>query len=909
MIIPGTKLGPYEITGAIGAGGMGEVYRAHDSKLGRDVAIKVLPETFANDAQRMARFQREAKVLASLNHPNIATIHGLEDSGGTHALVMELVEGPTLADRIKAGPIPVDESVRIAKQMADALEYAHERGIIHRDLKPANVKVTNDDAVKVLDFGLAKALEGDPSSIDISTSPTISRMATQAGVLLGTAAYMSPEQAKAKSVDRRADIWAFGCVLYEMLTGKQAFTGETATESLAAVIMKDPDWSQLPSKTPMRVRVLLQRCLQKDPKQRLRDIGDARISLEEVLSGTAEGTLALAPSPRPAERPWRMWLLSGIAGVLTLATALFAFLYFHQKAPTAQAMRFEIPVPEKFNAVGDVALSPDGRKLAFIGTSADGRSRLWVRSIDALDAQPLQGTEDAGGWPFWSPDSRFIVFRGGTSLKKIEASGGPPLALCDTENLLGGAWTRDDKIVFGTNSGLMRVAAAGGSPSPVTTDGTSATPSLLPDGRHFVYFHPSGGVAGRGIYVGTVDRTPQEQSTNKRLLADFSTVVYSPSSDPAVGYLLFVRGTTVAGAMGTLMAQPFDPRRLELIGEAVPIAEQVSNLRFSASATDVLVYATGSGPATIARGFIQGQLTWFDREGRVLGTVGDPGMYRNLALSPDGKRVAFNRVDPQNATATNLWLYEFARGVTTRFTFDSSWDDVPVWSPDGSHIAFGSNRGGQFDIYQKAANLAGADELLFKSGEDKVPNSWSPDARYLLFFSLGNPWQGWLLPLGGAMADRKPILIEDSKFNLAYGRFSPDGRWIAYTSDESGRSEIYVRPFDASSVKGLPSAGVTPVTGKWMVSNDGGTTPLWRHDGKELFYLSLDGQAMAVEVSTSGIFQAGVPKALFKVSTEVIFWDVSTDGKRFLMPEPSPTKPAAQPKFTVVLNWPSLFKK
>jgi eukaryotic-like serine/threonine-protein kinase len=907
----GTHLGPYEILSAIGAGGMGEVYRARDPKLGRDVAIKVLPEAFARDAERMARFQREAKVLASLSHPNIATIYGLEDSSSTRALVMELVEGPTLADRIKAGPIPVDEAVRIARQIADALEYAHERGIIHRDLKPANVKVTNDDAVKVLDFGLAKALEGDPSSIDISTSPTISRMATMQGVLLGTAAYMSPEQAKAKSVDRRADIWAFGCVLYEMLTGKQAFTGETVTDTLASVIKEEPDWKLLPAMTPMRVRVLLQRCLQKDPKQRLQAIGDARVSLDEVIAGAPEDAPSLAAVGRPAKRPWRMWLVSGVAGVSTLAAALLAFLYFHQKAPVAQAMRFEIPLPEKLDQTGDVALSPDGRKLAFIGTGADGQSRLWVRSVDALDAQPLQGTEGAGGWPFWSPDGRFIVFRSGSSLKKIEASGGPPLTLCDnTASLLGGAWTRDDKIVFGTSAGgIMQVSASGGAPFPITPGGTAATPSLLPDGHHFVYFRPLLG-SDSGIYVGLVDTKP-EQQPSKKLLADYSTVVYVPSSNPAFGHLLFVRGVTVAGASGTLMAQPFDARRLELAGEAVPIAEQVSNTAFSVSATDALVYLRGNqGAATGgSHGNIRGQLAWFDQQGKVLGTFGDPGVYRTLALSPDGKRVAFERADPQNLNIRNIWIYEFARGVTTRFTFDSGWDQAPVWSPDGSRIAFTSNQGGTFDVYQKASNLAGEEELVFKSSDVKQVHSWSPDGRFLLYYNVNAPQHLWLLPVGGG-TDRKPILVDHSQFNEVLGRFSPDGRWIAYASDESGKNEIYVRPVDLSSTAtGTAAANATPVTGKWMISKDGGNSALWRRDGKELFYLSSDGMAMAVAVSISGVFQAGVPKALFKVPADVTWWDISPDGKRFLMAAPSTVNASTPPKFTVVLNWPSLMKK
>jgi eukaryotic-like serine/threonine-protein kinase len=903
----GTHLGPYEILSAIGAGGMGEVYRARDPKLGRDVAIKVLPEAFARDTERMARFQREAKVLASLDHPNIATIHGLEESGGTRALVMQLVEGPTLADRIKAGPIPVDESVRIARQIADALEYAHERGIIHRDLKPANVKVTNDDAVKVLDFGLAKALEGDPSSIDISTSPTISRMATMQGVLLGTAAYMSPEQAKAKTVDRRADIWAFGCVLYEMLTGKQAFTGETVTDTLASIIKEEPDWKLLPTATPMRVRVLLQRCMQKDPKQRLRDIGDARISLDEVLSGAPDlapvGKVEAAAVPLWGRAlPWAV-----LAACLAIALVALIFIHFLEKphASAAHVQRFEISAPDKTIVGGSLALSPDGLKLAFIASGADGQPRVWVRSAETLEAQPLRGTEGATLWPIWSPDSRFVAF--GTTdgkLKKIEASGSPPVTLCDIRNgtVLGGAWGRDDKILFGSNSGVIQVSASGGSPSAITT-GTSGTPSLLPDGRHFVYLRPS-----TGIYVGSLGTKPEEQSS-KKLLTDSSPVAYAPSPESGVGYLVFVRGALTPGSPGTLMAQPFDPGRLELVGEAVPIAEQVSNLGFSVSDTDVLVYATGSQAPNVGgvRGTIQGQLTWFDRNGKVLGTVGDPGTYRTLSLSPDGKRVAFERTDTEK-NIRNIWLYDFARGVTTRFTVDSGLDTYPVWSPDGSHIAFASNRPGSsnYDLYQKDSNLAGSDELLFKSDELKFPTSWSPDGRFLLFFKAGSLADIWLLALGVG-ADRKPLPMEHSEFNQELARFSPDGRWIAYVSDESGRSQVYVRPFDGSHVMGSPSAAGAAVAGKWMISKDGGNSPLWRHDGKELFYLGLDGNAMAVDVNVRSAFQAGIPEVLFKVPNGVFFWDVSSDGKRFLMASPSTAN--AQRSFTLVLNWPSLLRK
>jgi len=905
LLATGSRLGPYEILAPIGAGGMGEVYRARDAKLGRDVALKVLPEAFARDAERMARFQREAKVLASLNHPNIASIYGLEDSGTTHALVMELVEGPTLADRIRSGPISIDEALRIAKQMCEAIEYAHDRGIVHRDLKPANVKVTSDDAVKILDFGLAKALEGDASSIDIATSPTISRMATQAGVLLGTAAYMSPEQAKGKAVDRRADIWGFGCVLYEMLTGKMAFRGESVTDTLAAVIKEDPDWSLLPPATPIRVRVLLQRCLQKDPKQRLQAIGDARISLDEVLLGAPDP--ALAGAAGISAPLWRRALPWAIAALLFVTLAPIAFIHFREKPPSAQAMRFEIPMPDKTNFGGALSVSPDGRKLAFIATDADGITHLLVRSLDSLQARPLDGTEGATGFPFWSPDSAYIVYGVGGKLMKIEGSGGPPQTLCDSPLVFSGVWRKDGKIDFFSSAEVLEVSAAGGPTSPVTNGGGFS--SLLPDGKHVVFSWGAPGAPDSGTYVASLDGAGGER-VRKKLLADESAVAYVPSLGTSTGYLLFVRGDSVAAGMGTLMAAPFDPGKLDLVGDPVPIAEQVSSASISTSETGVLVYWGGTGAgAGQSRGNIQGQLAWFDREGKVLGTMGEVGVYRSLALSPDGRQVAFERDDPQTRNR-DIWLYDFARGVTTRFTFDPGSDSNPQWSPDGSHIAFTSDPSGTFDLYQKASNLAGNDELVFKSSDGKVPSDWSHDGRYLVYYNNTLPDHVWALPMNGGAADRKPIQLTQSKFAEVAGRLSPNSRWIAYTSNESGTAEVYVRPFEPGTAGGSSSAAGAPVTGQWMVSKGGGGTPLWRGDGKELFYIGLNETAMAVDVETSGVFRAGIPKPLFKLPAGVVFWDVTSDGKRFILPLPSAAN-AANPAnpLTVVLNWQAELKK
>jgi eukaryotic-like serine/threonine-protein kinase len=895
----GAKLGPYEILAAIGAGGMGEVYRARDPKLGRDVALKVLPEAFARDAERMARFQREAKVLASLDHPNIASIYGLEDSGATHALVMALIEGPTLADGVRSGPIAINETLRIAKQICEALEYAHERGIVHRDLKPANVKVTNDDAVKVLDFGLAKAIEGDAASIDISTSPTMSRMATLAGVLLGTAAYMSPEQAKGKSVDRRADIWAFGCVLYEMLTGKMAFSGETVTDTLAAVIMKDPDWSLLPPATPIRVRVLLQRCLQKDPKQRLQAIGDARISLDDVLSGAADP--ALAGSPRVIAPLWRRALPWAVAVLLfVLLAPPLAFLYFRE-APHAAAepVRFEISPPARVTATF-FAISPDGRQLAFAAAGSDGVTSLWIRPLGSLDARRLAGSESTQVPTFfWSADSRYIALGDGGKLRTIDVSGGAAETLCEISGIiLGGSWNRDGVIIFGTtNTGLMRVSANGGPASPLTTLDASRgeafhdLPQFLPDGRHFIYQSFSGKLGNLPVYVGSLNSKPEEQGS-KEILSAESEAIYVPSSGGS-GQLLFVRD-------GTLMAQPFDPQRLELSGAPVTVASQVAGFRnygaFSASTNGLLVYVTGGAGTTF-------QPTWFDRQGKVLGTVGEPGDLVSLSLSPDGRGAAVSRVD----SGVTIWLLDFSRSTSERFTFGSAIAADGIWSPDGNSIIFASNPSGPSDLYQKPASSASDEGLLLKSSENKTPTDWSRDGRFLLY-TVEDPKTArealWVLPLGG---DKKPFPFLHTEFDNDYGRFSPNGRWVAYQSDESGRNEIYVRTFTPDSPTAASDAG-----GKWLISTEGGSEPRWGEDGKELYYLAADGKLMSVDIATNPVIQAGVPKALFQTPLPPRMgvresWDLTPDGKRFLFL--APVGPSGEVSFTVVLNWQAGLKK
>ena len=863
-------MGSYEILAPIGAGGMGEVYRARDTKLGRDVAIKVLPGRFARDADRLARFQREAKLLAALNHPNIASIYGLEDSDSTRGLVMELAEGPALTDRIRQGPIPVDEALPIARHICDALEYAHEKGIVHRDLKPANVKVSADDNVKILDFGLAKAMESNPSAADIANSPTLSQMATQTGVLLGTAAYMSPEQARGKPVDRRADIWAFGCVLYEMLSGHRAFQGETITDTLAAIMRAEPDWALLPQATPMRVRVLLQRSLQKDPKQRLRDIGDARIALDEVLSG--------APDP-----------LLDVRG--------------RSQAPSA-LMRLEISLPAEtvLGSTGVFAISPDGCHLAFAAHGADSVARLWVRSLDSLDARPLYGSEAQVFPPFfWSADSRFIAFGSFGKLKKIDVAGGPPQTLCDSPGLVvGGAWNRDGTILFGqAPGGLFRVSQNGGEALPVTLLDPSrketwhAQPSFLPDGRHFIYLRGSAVSDNAGLYVGSLDSKPEDQDS-RLLVSTHLGATYVPPVGTGMGQLLFVRDAS-------LIAQSFDDERLVLTGEPVSLAKQIGSLLtngfFSASANGVLVYRTGGRTS---------QLTWFDQKGKRLGTVGDAGYYVSVAVSLDGSRAVVGRPDHQTARL-GLWLMDLTRGTSTRFTSGPSISPVGIWSPDGTRIILGSGLSGNYDLYWKRTSGGKEEELLLASDQAKRPRSCSPDGRFLLYSTTDAETRKnelWLLPLEG---EKKPIPFVRTQFNNDEGQFSPDGRWVAYVSDESSRDEVYVRTFSRS-----PNGTISDDEGTSLISTGGGIEPRWSGDGKTLYYLAPDGTLMAVEVGSEQACRAAVPKALFQTPQHLgggplrQSWSVTPDGKRFLFVVR--TEQGSAP-FNVVLNWQEALKR
>ncbi|MGB6198296.1 MAG: protein kinase, partial [Candidatus Acidiferrales bacterium] len=708
----GTKLGPYEIAGAIGAGGMGEVYRARDARLGRDVAVKVLPEAFARDAEKLSRFQREAKMLAALNHPNIASIYGFEDSGNVHALVMELVEGPTLADRIARGAIPIEEALPIAKQIAEGVEYAHERGIVHRDLKPANIKLADNDAVKILDFGLAKAMDADASHGDISSSPTISRLATQAGIILGTAAYMSPEQAKGKAVDRRTDIWAFGCVLYEMLTGKMAFSGETITETLAAVIREEPDWLLLPPDTPSAIRHLLARCLKKDVRQRLQSIGDARIAIEEVLSGAPVQAESSSPIVEHAKRgnviAWSAAILFAL-----VAAGLGAWIATRPLPEEQPQVLAYIPPPEGASYrdvgfdLGLVVVSPDGKQLAFSAEDDNGITKLWVRPLSSGQATPVAGTEEAAG-PFWSPDGVSVGFFAGNKMKTVDLETGNIQVLADAHCDFRGAWSKAGIILFTPDcSGpLNEISSSGGSPRPVAKldegERRQINPTFLPGGRTFLY-QSQGMAFSQSIWAASLD------SNEKRLVLDDAE-----SPEFASGYLLCVRGDE------HVFAQQFDPASDTLTGKPIPLAESHG---FSVSENGVLAYQGGSA---------ESRPEWFDPMGNSLGTIGDVGFYDGVKISPDGTRVLANVEDSQS-DATDLWSFPAAGGVGTRLTYGPGAKRFSVLSTDGKYIAYSCRPNGKPAICRKPADGSGAEEIVSTfTSELAAPSvsDWSPDGRY-----------------------------------------------------------------------------------------------------------------------------------------------------------------------------------
>ena len=876
-LAPGTKIGPYEIVAPLGAGGMGEVYRATDTKLGRQVALKVLPAAFANDADRMARFAREAQVLAALNHPNIAAIYGIED----RAIVMELVEGKDLA-----GPLPIAEALPIAKQICEALEAAHEKGIVHRDLKPANIKITPQGVVKVLDFGLAKAAAEGPA--DISNSPTMSDAMTNAGMILGTAAYMSPEQARGLTVDRRADIWAFGVVLLEVLTGKRAYTGDTVADTLAAVIKEAPPLNGLPADTPQPVRTLIRRCLEKDPRHRLQWIGDARIAIEEYQANPA-ATPEAAPV-RASRGGWMPWAMAALAVV-----AAASWYRATRPEPPRPLIRVTDELgpeslPESHPTGGGVmAISPDGSRIAVTLVGADNRVRIHTRLLEQTKLTQLAGTENAVS-PFFSPDGKWLGFHADRKLKKISVDGGVAITICDAPLIRGASWGDDGNIVvsLGVFSALSKAPSAGGALTPLTKLKEGATtmlrwPQVLPGSRAALF---SANEVFNIIDDADIDVISLKTGERKTVLKGGHSPHYAAISHRA-GYLLYLH-------QSTLFAAPFDSANLSVTGPAVPVLEDVSSDvwaggNFALSANGTLIFKSGKDQRASRR------ISLIDSAGNIKPLHAGSGSYSTPRLSPDGRRLAYS-IGSAAGNASDIWVKDLDRDAPSRLTFLAGRNDYPVWTPDGKNIIFRNAQG----LYWIRADGAGAAQLLTSSKLSEIPYSISPDGKRLGFFAMGNEGSRGLFTaqIEGDPAQPKlgkPELFLGTPFLEFYPAFSPDGRWLAYQSNESGRVRIYVRPF--------PGPG-----GRWEISS-GGSAPQWSKDGRELFYVGASGRVMAVSYRASG---DTFTVAKTRVWSEVRLilgvlgsqeFDITPDGKQIvaIVPEGAAEKPKLENHLTILL--------
>jgi serine/threonine-protein kinase len=854
----GTRLGPYEILAPIGAGGMGEVYKAADTTLDREVAIKVLPHAFAQDPERLARFEREAKVLASLNHPNIAQIFGVEDG----ALVMELVPGQTLSERIAAGPVPVEEALRIVAQIAEALAAAHDRGVIHRDLKPANVKVSPDGRVKVLDFGLAKPC-AEGGAADDSRAETLTAAMTQAGTALGTPGYMSPEQTRGHAIDKRTDIWAMGCVLYELLTRRRAFRGETFSDTVAAVLEREPDWDALAPSTPPKVRGLLERCLRKDVRRRARDAADIAIEIEQILA---------EPSDVAASRPGSRWLRAVPFSMAAIAiAAALAGGYVQRRigsTPPASLTRLTalLPPDHRFatGLCSDLAVSPDGKYVAYIGIRESSR-QLFLRAMDSLEATALPGTEGASDTVFFSPDGQWVGFLQGrwNVLKKISIGGGLPVTLANTKGC-GGDWGPDGQILVGRSDGIQQVPAGGGAVKTVIATDLSkgerglGAPQLLPDGKSLLFS------------VNTDEGTliaAQRLATGERhiLVKGDDPRARSTAARYAAGFLIYSQADS-------LMAAPFNAERLELTGPPVPIARgggQIGSQFGLSRSAGMLVYVQAeAAPPSM--------LVWVDRKGAEDPAGAAPGQYSSPRLSPDGNKLAL-------AADSNIWVYDIPRRTLTRITFSGD-NRSPVWTPDGKRITYVVNGKISWSLVDGSAH----EETLW-TGLFGIPSSWSPDGKRLLFTEIGPDNQADIsvLSVEAVEGGRKATPMVQSRHRAGQAVFSPDGRRLAYSSDESSRPEIYLQE--------LPGPG-----GKLQISSQGGSDPVWGPQGRELFYRSGD-KMMAVDIAPSPVFQAGTPRLLFE--GRYAGYDVSADGQRFVMVKSGGAAPPVT-ELNVVLNWP-----
>jgi serine/threonine protein kinase len=881
------QISHYIISTQLGAGGMGEVFRARDPRLNRDVAIKILPASFANDEDRLRRFEQEALATSALNHPNILTVYDIGNHAGSPYIVAELLDGEDLRAHLREGPVEPRAAIGYAQQIASGLAAAHANDIIHRDLKPENIFISTDGRVKILDFGLAKLRP--QSAIDAASDAQTQRVSTAPGTVLGTVGYMSPEQVRGHEVDHRSDIFSFGVILYEMLKGRRTFTGESAIEILNAILKDEPeDLTATDMRISPALEKIVRRCLEKKPERRFQSASDLGFALE-TLSLTSGSRLETAAWPAlsgttgrsPLQTRERLaWIAVAVLSIVSLGVASAYFT--PRPKPNTPVVEASILPPEK-SSFGSFAVSPDGQRLAFTAAMG-GNTHLWVRSLDRLTAQVLPDTEGAT-YAFWSPDSRSLGFFAGGNIKKVGISGGPAQTLCSERQIFGATWNRDGVIVFAARGGLWQVPEAGGAAKPVAKPDSSRQevsylyPFFLPDNHHFLYLISSTRNENRGIHLGSLDGKVKQP-----LLGDDSQPAYMRSTDGTGGFLLFARS-------GLLLAQPFDTETRRLTGEPFSVAElggsapKVSRSNFSLSSNGVLVFDPSGNIQT-------GQLSWVDRSGKRIGSLNVIGSASRPALSPDEKRFAIDRIDPHTGN-TDLWLYDATGENATRFTFDSANDSFPIWSPDGSRIVWASTRAGAFNLYQKAASGAGQDELLLESEGDAIPNDWSSDGR-LIVYSGPDPKTRFdvrVLPLFGG---QKPISFNPTAAGESAGKLSPDGRWIAYTSSESGSSEVYVQ--------GFPSGG-----GKRQVSTNGGVGPQWRGDGKELFYYARDGKLMAVPVRTGVTFEAGAPQKLFEFrsgSTTIVTlppYTVTADGQRFLINSIVETQPSAP--LTLMINW------
>jgi len=878
----GARLGPYEILSPIGAGGMGEVYRARDTRLDRTVAIKVLPEHLSSHPELRERFEREAKAISSLSHPHICALYDIGCQDGIDYLVMEHLQGETLAQRLKKGPLPIEQVLRHSIDIAAALDTAHRHGVIHRDLKPGNIMLTKSGA-KLLDFGLAK-MSAAQSDAQVTALLTGTTPLTGQGTAVGTLQYMAPEQLEGAEADARSDIFALGAVIYEMATGKRAFEGKGQASLITAIMTAEPApisgfRTRSESAPPAALDHVVRLCMAKDPEERWQAARDVVSELKWIAEAGSQVATSGSATGRDRTRPeWRGWAFAAVA---TLVALVLAAVHFREKPAEANLMRFLVSPPDKMllEWSDTPVVSPDGQRYVFAGI-LDGRRQLWVRALDSPVAQPVAGTDDAL-LPFWSPDSRFIAFFSGKKLKKIDPSVGLPKVLCDAPSFPGGgAWSKDGIIMFVGESGMLqRVSAEGGAPQPVYQSGKAgaetgqAWPDFLPDGRHFLYLGLDSDASKAGIYLGSLD-----SGERRLLISAASSARYAPP-----GFLIY-------GHDETLLAQRFDVHSFRLTGEPFPIAEHVGRMavaqgvQFSVSENGVLAYRIASGPA-------ESQLAWYGRDGKRLAPVGEPGPFGIITLSPDDKRLAVERSDARLGTE-DLWILELGSGVFSRLTFDPSDDTDPVWSPDGRQLLFASNRKDTFQIYRKVLG-GGEEELLFASPEDQFPKDWSKDGRSAVLINESGK-SFYELPLAG---ERKPLTILQSEFNKDGPHISPDAHWIAYASAESGRWEVYVARFPSLSEKR-------------QISASSGSQALWRKDGKELFYLTLEGKLMVVEVRGGATLETGPPKVLFQTPLRITATDsqycVTADGKRFIFREPVGE---SMTPFTVVLNWTAGLKR